>query len=275
MISAEELAFVQQVAARDLLGRAARICEAAAVPAMALKGLWLLEAILPPSSNRPVADVDLLVRPADYRRARRAFRGAGFVETAADPRQVSLRLPGDPLGVDLHRALFDRGSFALSADDLFARSTDRRAIRGAPVWLPDPRDGFAHLTGHATHCRLRLRDAVRMEDFEAIAQAAQLDPCAMARHLEATGMRRAARYVLSAVDGPFCGAVRAALRPDPLGSVLAEVCTRMIPKTDPRRRAGGVLSYLLEDSLATAGRAMFRRARIVAAQEMAQRVRRT
>lgn len=268
MISADEVAFVQQVAARDLLARAARVCSDANIQVMALKGAWLLEAVLPQDHARPLADVDLLVRPGDFERARRAFGQAGFRERASDPRQVTLRSPGDPLAVDLHHALFDPGSFRLSPESLFARANEAVTFAGGGVaWMPAAPDGFAHLVGHATHCRLRPRDAIRMQDFEMIGQQTGLDAGATAAHLDDCGMRRAARYVLGAADqGPFCRAVIAALPADPLGVWLARGCGWLIPRTDARRRLGGALSYLLEDNLVSGAQVMSYRARVAATQ---------
>lgn len=256
----EERAFLQQVAAREVLLRAVSALAAADVRAMVLKGIWLQLAVLPAERLRPVGDVDLLVQEHAFERAASALRQAGFVGDAPDARQVTLRFPGDPLAIDLHRRLFDTTSFRMPTGELFARAQGPHELaRGLAVWLPDPLDGFAHLVGHATHCRVRPRDRERMRDFADLSLYAHLDPLPVARHLERCGMRRAARYVLAPElvgDSAFFRGVRAALAPDPLGEVLAHVCAWAIPRTRVTQPAGGAWSYLLEDNLRHAARAI-------------------
>jgi hypothetical protein len=69
----------------DLI-RALRALSEAGIPAIVLKGAALADTIYPSIADRPMNDVDLLVRLADRDRARAALEGAGY-HFLPEPRQ--------------------------------------------------------------------------------------------------------------------------------------------------------------------------------------------
>ncbi len=80
---------------RDLLARLA----AAGIPALAVKGVGLVEALYPDLSCREVCDVDLLVRPADVPAAFEALAAAGLRPNHPWTRSGVSRLLARPLAL--------------------------------------------------------------------------------------------------------------------------------------------------------------------------------
>lgn len=76
---------------------------AAAVPVLLLKGAALSVRLFGVHDRRSQHDVDILVRAADARRARRVLRGLGFERVGGDRHAVTFRR--GPVRVDLHHAL--------------------------------------------------------------------------------------------------------------------------------------------------------------------------
>ncbi|MDD9941877.1 MAG: nucleotidyltransferase family protein [Myxococcales bacterium] len=255
--------FLQHLEAMELLSRAGSVLNAADVRPMALKGIWLqLEAYDPPH-ERPVADVDLLVRDDEFARATACLADAGYRARHPDPRQVVLRRPSDPLSIDLHRALFLPGSFSLPASEMLERGRGPVRVRGVELFLPDPRDGFAHLIGHATRSRERIGDLRYAQDFARIGASTNVTAAEVAEHLDQCGMGRAARYVLAGPEHQneaFCQSVLAALTRDPVGDALARACRWANLQLDSKRRAGAAVTYLLERSLPRGASALGREA---------------
>jgi hypothetical protein len=122
-----------------------RRLEAAGVPALALKGVALLVSGIEDPADRPMSDIDLLVRPADVVRASAALRAAGW-STRACPSRLRPYLKAFDFEhadgrrrIDLHQYLTDYGSTPEAEAALWSRAS-RRDLEGAPVLVPDPAD---------------------------------------------------------------------------------------------------------------------------------------
>lgn len=214
---------LRRAAAWATVGALARLLEGVA-PIAPLKGA-VLEMGASPGRAARMADVDVLVPEEAYEAAHAALSAAGVRCVARDRDDRARTYTGGlPATVDLHRRLFKTGLFRVPTRDLFARATRDEETYGAPLWLLDPRDTYAHLLGHAVagrHSPAGRRKARR--DLAEWAAHAELAPARVARHLDHLGMGRAARLVLSEAepeDG-FSRAVLAGLRGDPLGAALA------------------------------------------------------
>jgi hypothetical protein len=165
-------------------------------------------------------------------------------------------VPGRRYPLDLHRRLLLPGSFGLATMGVFARARLDTGLYGAPVWLPDPLDVYAHLVGHYLCSHARPDDTLRLDDFQRVASAGSLEPGRCARHLVEHGLGRAARHVLpqlvAAGRDEFARQVLSALPPDAMGDALVRA-VRWGAQGPPRARAsvrGALSTHLLARSLA-------------------------
>jgi hypothetical protein len=245
--------------ARALLRDLAAQLRGADIAAMPLKGVLLQSPLYEAGWTRDMSDVDVLVREQDFERALHVLVAAGCscVEISAD--EAHVHVPGHALPVDLHQRLLPRATFALHTCDVFARARLDRDLFGCELWLPDPLDLYAHLVGNFLKGRARPGDH-RIGDFAVVARAHRLDPERCARHLEATGLARAARYVLPWIAAdradPFASDVLRALRTDTVGSVLAFGLRRVLPLCPLTFRPAALGTHALGRSLGAGARGL-------------------
>jgi hypothetical protein len=247
--------FLAAVLARGLVGRCARALGDAGIPVMALKGVALHALVYDDAAERPLSDVDLLVPPERYEDALAALRATGFrAKTPSAPWATVLAHPEVPLDVDLHRALFPPGLFALDPGALFARARVDAATFGAEIHLPDDYDLYAHVIGHFAKSRMDARNDRAFVDLERIAAKRGLDPRRCAERLEAAGLGRAARYTLRARGEPdaFGRAVLEALPADAAGEALAALA-RAIARRAPQPSAWSAPASHLVNRTLTSG----------------------
>ena len=226
---------LRRAAAWAAVGRLARLL-AGVAPIAPLKGA-LLEMGASPGRAARMADVDVLVPEGAYESAHGALERAG-VHCVAMDRDDRARTYGGaiPATIDLHRRLFKRGLFRLPTAALFARATRDDATYGAPVWILDPRDTYAHLLGHAISGRQAAPGRARaLRDLRAWSKHAGLDAAATAAHLASVGMGRAARLLLAEAqpDDTFAHRVLEALPPDPLSGLVVRIGRRALEAGNP------------------------------------------
>jgi hypothetical protein len=210
--------------ARAVLREVALQLKAADVDVMPLKGVLLQSELYAAGPARRMLDVDVLVRSHDYPRALRLLRATGAVCRANGAWESYVCLPHRRYPVDVHRRLLLPGSFGLSTAEVFARARPDSNLFGAPVWLPDPLDVYAHLVGHFLCSHAQPDDPERLRDFARVSSAGRMLPARCALHLQENGLGRAARSVLPQIiamtgDG-FAAEVLASLPPDRLGDAL-------------------------------------------------------
>jgi hypothetical protein len=250
-----------------VLRDALRALHAAGVAVMPLKGVLLRRLVYDDFAERPVGDVDLLVRGRDVRRAHEALVGAGFaavfLETAE--RERCFRHPRHGMLVDLHWQLFYEDYFDLDAEGLFARATLLREGFACPVWRMSDADLYAHVLAHLGFSAW-VSEAPRGADVPRITARLKLDPAALAAHLTARRMDRFARYALRylirATGDAHARAVLAALPRDPLGDALGAAVLAVMPRLRerpylayaPRRMLYRSGEMAVENALILAGR---------------------
>jgi hypothetical protein len=243
----------RELVCRELVRQAAEILAAAEIPVMPLKGALLARWVYAAPGERVGTDVDLLVPEPRFDDALRSLAAAGFAVkiNAFNRSEAYARAPWAPVDIDLHRALFGPGRYRLPTADVFARGRPDRDLFGAPVILPDPLDAVAHAVGHAASDHLPETARTAARDVARIAAAFALDPARCARHLEATGLGRAARYTLGlcARDVPFAGEVLRRLRPDPFGALLAGAARGMACRAGASPWIGRAAGLLTNDGL--------------------------
>lgn len=155
----------------------------AGVAALPLKGAVLAEHYYPDPALRPMADLDLLVRPEELPRLDAAMARLGFAVAEETPRHRGYQRgaptvaswdgehPDNPRGVEVHTAVGEHLR-AISYDitaAMWAGAT-RAAYAGAPGLAPTPAALLHHLLIHTCHNmvnrRLRL---VQLYDLTLVA----------------------------------------------------------------------------------------------------------
>jgi len=221
---------------------------------MPLKGV-LMDALDPSMiGTRYLGDVDVLVDR--YATALAALHRAGWRRVGSAAHATTFVKAASSLHLDVHREVTSTVAYGLTATDLFERGTTDTSRFGAPVVVPDPLDEFAHLVAHFVQGRHTRADQRHASDFARVARRAALDPMAVARHLDALGLGRAARYALSAADESFSRAVLGALAPDLMGGILARVSDAGLTRYPRSATLGAFFPPLLARSLPR-GAAMF------------------
>lgn len=224
------------LAGRALLRRTVEALAPHGIVPLVLKGA-LVSALAEGSAEPPrrMIDVDVLVPAPERGVAERVLIAAGLIEVARTPAATTLRDPSLRLDLDLHSALIEPGLFAIDERALLARASFDRALFGVAVRVPHEHDLYAHLVAHFARNRSGPGDARRIRDFAIVAGARPMRAPAVADHLHALGLARAARYALGlaarAGDG-FAAEVLSAMPPDPIGEALArgaEVWLERIP----------------------------------------------
>jgi len=129
--------------------------ERAGIEAVVLKGLALIARFYRDPGLRPMADVDVLVRPADVERT-----GALAVDLGWRPRYpVTLAFrrvkhaapfhhPTAGIACDIHWRVFEEAT-AAALDDAFRAAAESVTFQGTEVRVLAPTDQLLHVCGHA------------------------------------------------------------------------------------------------------------------------------
>jgi hypothetical protein len=141
------------------VGRLLKDLRAAGIDVAVLKGADLVERVYADVSLRPMADVDLLVRPADLQRASALLASKGYVPAAPAPGQEHqgaieenlhvepVRKPGGPL-VELHYAIGTPARVGgVDMEGVWTRMA-RGQVGGAEALVLSPEDLLLHLCIH-------------------------------------------------------------------------------------------------------------------------------
>jgi hypothetical protein len=223
-----------------------------------LKGALLCALV--PGFTRAFSDVDVLVRPADSERARAALENLGYRLWTHQPFATMFVHPDRPMPVDLHRACFPTGLFALHTEGVFARSHADADLFDADVRIVDPIDMYALCIGHFAKDRLDGRRCEPLGDLALIADHFGLDPAAVARHLQTSGLARAALYALDRAEAllsdRFAGEVRKRIRHSAGDRVAVGMARGWIERLPPRTPVSAPAAHVLNRSL-TAGARSF------------------
>lgn len=241
------------LAASALVADVARKLAAPGIPVMPVKGALLQYWLYDDPTERPMTDVDLLVRPDALERAVKQLESEGY-RTAARPSAGAVMMQ-TPFGfvLDLHPTLFDAARYRLPTNELFARGTEDSILFGTSVRLPSPLDVYAHLIGKLGSDHLDARATARLDEIARMARRLDAPPETVARHLVHCGMRRASRYVLplvhQATSDPFAREVHNRLPSDPVGRGIAAIANLGLQAAPPVSWSGALIAHLLNDSL--------------------------
>jgi len=191
-----------------LLERALETLAAVGIEAVLLKGAGLATSVYGSFSNRPMGDLDLLVRPEDAIRARDALAANGwtwrhdpaldrFYESHAHlaPMFDTARLGAS---IEIHVDLFVKGHpFAFGAEAIWR---DRRPVRvGAQEsWMPSAQHQLLHAAIHFAWSHGMVVGAwTTFRDVDALASTGEIDWEEFARFAQAAGAGSCAYWTLA------------------------------------------------------------------------------
>lgn len=211
----------------------------AGIEAMPVKGLVIADRLYGDLAARPCADLDVLVRPADYAAAGAVLHDLGFRQRV-EPRYKALvhkfhgpawdRGAGSGhVRLELHWALWADSEERMGTEPMWERSVETTLL-GRPVRTLSTEDTLLHLAIHRTKSALRLRwvtdvaELVRA-DGAALDWDAYLARARIARGRTASGVVLGlARDLLGAPVPPAVMADLAIGRPK--RSILERTCGR-------------------------------------------------
>lgn len=241
------------LAATGLVADVAEKLASSGIAVMPVKGALLQHWLYEDPSERPLTDVDLLVRPGALQQATELLEAAGYWRTHHS--SVGGIVMRTPLGLmlDLHSQLFDCARYRLPTDEVFARSSEDDSLYGTSVRLPSPLDAYAHLIGKFGSDHLDARSLGRLDEISRMSARLEISPKTAARHLVHCGMGRVARYVLPLVhqttgDG-FALQAYGHLPLDPIGRGIVAIANPVLAAASPESRAGALIAHLLNESL--------------------------
>ncbi len=144
--------FLNQIHA-DSLQSVCRLFSRAAIDVMVSKGLALSLFYFEDFGMRPMDDVDIIVRSADFDRALATLKSDGwtvsapFKEADSDIHAIELR-KGVMHAIDLHRRATSLEAVSPDAERIW-KSAEPKTIRGAAFFIPSPAELFLQTCVHA------------------------------------------------------------------------------------------------------------------------------
>lgn len=241
------------LAATALVEDVARKLARSGIQLMPVKGALLQHWLYDDPTERPLTDVDLLVRPDELNKAVNQLESSGYQTLGRVGFGAVVMQTRFGLALDLHPSLFDRARYKLPTHELFARSVEDRSLFAVGVRLPAPLDVYAHLIGKFGSDHLDERATARLDEIARMSSRIDASPEAVARHLVHCGMRRVSRYVLplvqQAASDPFARRVYDCLPFDPMGQCIAAFAHLGLKGAPALSRSAALIAHLLNDSL--------------------------
>jgi hypothetical protein len=190
-------AAVGYLAQRATLDRLDRLFETAGIPYAMMKGAHVRECVYPDPALRPASDIDILIAPADRRRAARVLLGTGYT-VHAEPGNISheATFSHGAVDIDLHWHILRPGRTRIElTTELLAR---RQRVNG--LWgLSDDDTLFLMLThpAFAKYVCSPNMGLARVADFLLWIHKRPIDWPAVLQLLERAGLKTAAWTMLT------------------------------------------------------------------------------
>jgi hypothetical protein len=245
--------FAASVIARETLRDVAAVLHEARIPVMPLKGVLFQLVLYADPAERSLCDVDVLVPERHFVQAIQLLVKQGLRPFGAGPSwiEASFETPrGLPL--DLHRRLFCRLRYNLPTNEVFLRATVNRSLLGVPLWIQSPLDTLAHLVGKFVSDHVHSAAAPRLAELEKLIDHHFITAAPAVRHLERTGLSRAALHVFARGalerEHPFYPAALAALPRDRVSEAVVHVAGQLSKRLEHGRLAF-LSAHLLNSSL--------------------------
>ena len=157
-------AWIAQLRAQAALGRMLEVLSRAGLRALPVKGVVTGPMLYADLGERPLLDVDLRVRPADFARAKAAGERAGFRVLHRDRAYQVVVFDVDGMQVDIETQVGPRGMSRLSVEEMVAHAT---LVRGGQL-VPEIHEHAALLVLNVWKDKLRFAAAHAFEDLRRI-----------------------------------------------------------------------------------------------------------
>lgn len=150
--------FLANLRQQTWLGRVLAGCDAAAIPVILIKGLWLAETVYRDLKARPSGDIDLLFHPQDLPRFTAVARDLGFAippgvsdlrELALTTQEYALFHGSRRITLDVHWGLPEPGRKDGIAEETFWRRAEWATLAGRPCRTLRLEDHLIYLCFHA------------------------------------------------------------------------------------------------------------------------------
>ena len=145
------------------------------VPSLVVKGMVLAYALYNDPASRPMADIDLRVRPRDFLRAVRAMHRRGYapVWSSRQLGAVSFNVRG--MAVEIESTIGPPGLCALSVSGMLERSRERVLPGGLRVREPDLLDHAIIMLVNAFKDKMSQCPDWSLDDLESLCDHVDLD----------------------------------------------------------------------------------------------------
>jgi hypothetical protein len=163
------------LAARRALVEATKLLDAAGIPSLAVKGAVTAYSLYGDPAERPLGDVDVKVRPLDFRRAARAFGEAGWRIVDWKPAYGAFVAEQGSISVDVESVIGAPGLCALSVEEMLSRAT--QGLLGTEVRVPELYDHAVLLCVNVFKDKFAFAYPWAIEDARRIGEAAGFDAC--------------------------------------------------------------------------------------------------
>jgi hypothetical protein len=227
--------------ALDALGRALEALRASGVEPLVVKGMSLAYELYEDVADRPLADVDLRVRPGEFLRVVRALRARGW---AVDPRSRQLGSIGFWVGhglVEIESTIGPPGLCGLTVARIASRARMRVLPGGLAFREPDLVDHAIVLVVNAFKDKLVDCPSWSVNDLVAIASHGEFDgPSFLCRVRDARAQTLAwivADWLAREHRSEAWRGIRDALGPEPVRPVYARALARTITRAPHSTRA--------------------------------------
>jgi hypothetical protein len=156
------------LAARSALVDATKLLSHATIPSLAVKGAVTAHSLYGDPGERPLGDVDLRIRPRDFRRAAHAFESCGWRVVDWKPAYGAFVAELGSVCVDVESVIGAPGLCALSVDEMLTRA---EGLAGTEVRVPELHDHAVVLCVNVFKDKFALALPWAIEDVRRIGEA--------------------------------------------------------------------------------------------------------
>jgi hypothetical protein len=165
--------WAKHVMARNALVAATRLLADQGVPSLAVKGAVTAYMLYRDPAERPVSDVDLRIRPDDFRRSVRAFEQAGWSIRDWKPMYGAFVAELAGVCIDVESVVGAPGLCGLSIQEMLSRASERLA--GTEVPVPEIHDHAVLLVVNVFKDKLLGAAPWAIEDVRRIVEVSEFD----------------------------------------------------------------------------------------------------
>jgi hypothetical protein len=226
------------------------------VPWLVVKGAALAHTLYADPAERPLADLDIRVRPADYEATKRALARAGATLLDEAPSYGNLVADIGGQMVDVETTLSARFVTRLSVADFLARSRELTVFNGMRVRVPDTVDHALLLAANLVKDKITQAAPWSYRDTRVIADQPDFDAAVFVARAYEARMPTTARIVaeLFAPESPGWRAVSERLGPGPRARTIHAY--RWLATAHPTSLPARIMGRIVTDDPSDRARAL-------------------